>query len=69
MIDNDMKGDEFVAKFCSEDCHIICDFCKHYIDEYHDRENEFAGEGICDIDNHATDASGGCDNFECFRIE
>jgi hypothetical protein len=71
-----------IAKFCCEECRdigSICDFCKHYQDEYRDIKKlkypeghfKFAGEGICDIDNHETDACAGyeCDNFECFNVK
>lgn len=62
-----------MAKFCGDDCIAICDFCKHYKDEYRDINglDQFVGEGICGIDNHETDACGGykCDGFECFRIK
>lgn len=71
-----------MAKFCSDDCKetgSICDFCKHYKDDYRDIKKlknkdgslRFAGDGICDVDNHETDACDGynCGNFECFRIK
>lgn len=70
-----------MAKFCSDECEemgSICDWCIHYKDEYRDikeirREDgslEFAGEGICAVDSHETDACDGynCDNFECSMI-
>jgi hypothetical protein len=67
-----------MAKFCSDECTSICDFCIHYQDEYRDikqlkREDgssRFAGEGKCGIDNSDVDTSDGmnCDNFECFKI-
>jgi hypothetical protein len=65
-----------MAKFCEDDCSAICDFCKNYQDEYRDinktiREDgelEFAGNGICSVDNAEVDACDGdnCDNFICF---
>lgn len=68
-----------MAKFCSDECESLCDFCQHYKDEYRDIKKitradgslSFAGEGICDVDNHETDALDGynCDNFECFRLD
>lgn len=71
-----IKGGVFMAVFCSDDCKdmgSICDFCKHYRDEYRDilKLNEFAGNGVCAFDNSEVDACDGynCDNFMCFRIE
>jgi hypothetical protein len=71
-----------MARFCSDECRemgSICDFCKHYKDEYRDIKKlkhsdgrfKFAGEGICDIDNHGTDADAGynCNNFVCFLLQ
>jgi hypothetical protein len=57
-----------MAKFCSDDCTSVCDFCKYYIDN--GTENEFEGEGKCNIDNSEVEACDGmnCNNFECFRI-
>lgn len=63
-----------MAKFCSEQCKqtgSICDFCKHYRDDYEGLDTGFAGSGKCDIDNSETNASDGynCDNFECFNLQ
>ncbi len=58
-----------MPKLCGDGCHIICDSCQHYIDEYHDKDNKFSGEGVCNIDNRQVSATDGCNNFECFRIK
>lgn len=62
-----------MAKFCSEDCVVICDFCKHYRDTYRDIEKngKFAGESVCIVDGKSVSACDGygCENFECFRIK
>jgi hypothetical protein len=57
-----------MAKFCSETCHAICDFCIHYRDSGKEKGEKSSGEGRCDIDNSDTYAECGenCDNFECF---
>lgn len=43
-----------MAKFCSEGCFDICDFCKHYVDDYKDIVGRFAGSGVCNINNSQT---------------
>ena len=66
-----------MAKYCSEGCIEVCDFCKHYKDEYRDIQKlkkedgtlMFAGEGICKVTGKEIDASYFCDDFECFRLE
>jgi len=61
-----------MAKFCNNGCHAVCDFCKYYLD---DSETEgfnpetFEGEGLCELKNIRTDASGGCDDFHCCTLE
>jgi hypothetical protein len=54
-----------MAKMCENGCHIICDFCIYYKDNYED--NEFCGEGICTKTNTETSFSGACEEFECFN--
>lgn len=63
-------------KFCSKECEdmgSICDFCKNYKDEFRDikKLDEFAGNGICLVDDSEVDALGGynCDNFQCFKVK
>jgi len=66
-----------MAKFCEDNCSSICDFCRNYQDEYRDINKsigkdgklEFAGNGICSVDNAEVDCTDGenCDDFECTR--
>jgi hypothetical protein len=62
-----------MAKYCSEGCHAVCDFCKYYIDDSETEgfnPDEFEGEGFCKAKNTRTDAGSFCDDdFECFLIE
>lgn len=62
-----------MAKYCSEICRAICDFCKHYTDDSNTKErlsDIYAGEGWCKAKNTRVDASSYCeDDFECFRCE
>lgn len=64
-----------MAKFCSDECDAMCDFCKNYQDEYRDIDKSlgengqlrFAGNGICSVDKHEVDCTDGenCDDFIC----
>lgn len=62
-----------MAKYCSNTCHAVCDFCKHYTDDSDTKEllsDEYAGEGWCDAKKTRVDASNYCeDDFKCFRCE
>ena len=54
---------------CGDGCFPVCDFCKHYLDDYWDIEGSFAGDGRCLKKNTDTSASSYCnDDFECFRV-
>lgn len=56
-----------MAKYCNDDCHAVCDFCKFYNDYGVDH---FDGTGMCEKKSIEVDASGHCeDDFECFRIK
>lgn len=56
-----------MAKYCSNDCTAVCDFCKFYKDDMED--GEFSGSGVCIKKNIEVDAGSYCeDDFECFRI-
>lgn len=57
-----------MAKLCNSYCKPICDTCINYQDEYRDIQKiwDFAGHGICKIDNKKTFADEYCEeNFEC----
>ncbi len=62
-----------MAKFCSEECDAICDFCKFYKDDDRDikKNGEFAGEGICEIHDIRVFCHEGynCDDFECKNVK
>lgn len=62
-----------MPKFCNKECEImgsVCDFCIHYLDDAHGKENGFAGEGLCMAKKRHVDATDSCeDDFECVMLE
>lgn len=56
-------------KKCNEHCIPSCDFCKSYRDEGLEGNKEFAGIGMCEVDDTEVCASDFCDNFHCFSAD
>lgn len=53
-------------KLCGNDCHALCDFCKHR--KVETDENFTLGNGFCDVLKRHVEAYEWCVDFECFKI-
>jgi len=54
---------------CSNDCHIVCDFCIFY-DFNSDEDGVYTGNGVCWHPDHPQRKypTDGCDDFICSAV-
>ncbi|KHO63368.1 hypothetical protein THYS13_14920 [Thermoanaerobacter sp. YS13] len=61
-----------MAKFCSEDCKALCDFCKYYRDFKMDmglNSAELENKGYCIKREMVVERDESCSDFICFNLE
>lgn len=59
-----------MAKYCSEACEPLCDFCIHFKELDESRLDDYSSDGICVITGEEVSIIDYCtDNFECFRCK
>lgn len=59
-----------MAKYCSESCEALCDFCIHFRELDESKLDDYHSDGICEITGEEVAYTDFClDKFKCFRCE